>query len=56
MTRVFVGPELLRSEAVQGSLRFSLCYHNTEAEIERAVEVLAGVVRRLRAISRRSYS
>jgi len=46
----------LRSEAVQSSLRFSLCYHNTEAEIERAVEVLAGVVRRLRAISRRSYS
>ncbi len=45
----------LRPEVVQRSLRFSLCYHNTEAEIDRALEVLADVTRRLRKLSRRTY-
>ena len=44
----------LRPEVVQSSLRFSLCYHNTEAEIARAVEKLVKVVQRLRGLSRRA--
>jgi len=46
----------LRPEVVQGSLRFSLCYHNTEAEIERTLEVLADVTQRLRKLSRHTYA
>lgn len=42
----------LRPEVVQGSLRFSLCYHNTEEEIDRALEILEGVIQRLRKLSR----
>lgn len=42
-----------RPEIVQGSLRFSLCYHNTEAEIDRAIETLKKVTKRLRGLSRR---
>ncbi len=42
-----------RPEAVQGSLRFSLCYHNTESEIGRAADILKDVVDRLRRLSRR---
>jgi cysteine desulfurase len=42
----------LRPEVVQGSLRFSLCYHNTEQEINRALEILEGVIQRLRKLSR----
>ena len=45
----------LRPEVVQGSLRFSLCYHNTEAEIDRAVETLKNVTTRLRRLSRRVF-
>jgi cysteine desulfurase len=44
----------LRAEVVQSSLRFSLCYNNSEAEITRAVEKLEKVVQRLRALSRRA--
>jgi len=43
----------LRPEVVQGSLRFSLCYHNTEEEVDRAVQVLETVVQRLRKLSKR---
>ncbi len=43
----------LRPEVVQGSLRFSLCWHNTEDEIDRAVDVLKKVTERLRRLSRR---
>jgi cysteine desulfurase len=43
----------LRPEVVQGSLRFSLCCHNTDAEIDRAVETLKNVTKRLRGLSRR---
>ena len=46
----------LRAEVVQSSLRFSLCYHNTEAEIDRAVDTLVNVVSRLRGLSRRTTS
>lgn len=43
----------LRPEIVQGSLRFSLCYHNTVEEIDGAVEILSEVVSRLRGLARR---
>jgi cysteine desulfurase len=43
----------LRPEVVQGSLRFSLCYHNTEEEVDRAVQILETVVQRLRKLSKR---
>jgi cysteine desulfurase len=43
----------LRPEVVQGSLRFSLCYHNTEQEIERAIQTLETVVQRLRKLAKR---
>jgi cysteine desulfurase len=43
----------LRPEVVQSSLRFSLCYHNTDQEIDRAVQVLEAVVQRLRKLSKR---
>ena len=46
----------LRPEVVQGSLRFSLCYHNTDAEIDRAVQILESVIQRLRKLSRRVYA
>jgi cysteine desulfurase len=46
----------MRPEAVQSSLRFSLCYHNTSEEIERAVETVAKVVNRLRSLSGRAYA
>jgi cysteine desulfurase len=42
----------LRPEIVQGSLRFSFCYYNTEEEVDQAVHILEGVVKRLRRISR----
>ena len=42
----------LRPEVVQGSLRFSLCYHNTEPEIDRAIQTLEMVVQRLRKLSK----
>ena len=43
----------LRPEVVQGSLRFSLCYHNTPEEIDSAVGILSEVVGRLRRLARR---
>jgi cysteine desulfurase len=43
----------LRPEVVQGSLRFSLCYHNTEEEVDRALQTLETVVQRLRKLSKR---
>ncbi len=45
----------LPAEVVQSSLRFSLCYHNTTAEIDRAVETLVDVIGRLRKLSRRAF-
>jgi len=42
----------LRAEVVQGSLRFSLCYHTSDAEVERALEVLRTITARLRKLSR----
>jgi len=44
----------LRPEVVQASLRFSLCYHSTDAEIDRAFQILETVVQRLRRLSRRA--
>jgi cysteine desulfurase len=41
----------LRPEAVQGSLRFSLCYHNSDAEIDRTIEIMTAVAERLRSLS-----
>jgi cysteine desulfurase len=46
----------LRPEVVQGSLRFSLCYHNTEQEIDRAVQTLEAVVQRLRKLSNQVHA
>jgi cysteine desulfurase len=46
----------LRPEVVQGSLRFSLCYHSTDGEIDRAIQILEAVVQRLRRLSRRAYA
>ena len=43
----------LRPEIVQGSLRFSLCYHTTGDELDRAIQILESVVQRLRRLSRR---
>jgi cysteine desulfurase len=42
----------LRPEVVQSSLRFSLCYFNTEEEIDQAIRLLENVVQRLRRLSR----
>jgi cysteine desulfurase len=46
----------LRPEVVQGSLRFSLCYHNTDGEIDRAIQILESIVQRLRRLSKRAYA
>jgi len=46
----------LRPDVVQGSLRFSLCYHNTDEEIDRTIPVLEAVVQRLRKLSNRAYA
>jgi cysteine desulfurase len=46
----------LRPEVVQGSLRFSLCCDNTDAEIDRALDVLVNVTERLRKLSQRTYA
>lgn len=43
----------LRQEVVQGSLRFSLCYHNSADEIDCAVDLVAEVTGRLRALAHR---
>jgi cysteine desulfurase len=43
----------LRPEVVQGSLRFSLCYHNTEQEIDRTMQTLETIIQRLRRLSKR---
>jgi cysteine desulfurase len=44
----------LRPEIVQGSVRFSLCYFNTEEEVDRTLQVLEKVVGRLRKLSKRA--
>jgi cysteine desulfurase len=41
----------LRAETVQGSLRISLCYHNTPGEVDAAFEVISGVIARMRKLS-----
>jgi cysteine desulfurase len=45
----------LRPEVVQGSLRFSLCFHNTQEEIVQALEILESVIQRLRKLSRNAH-
>jgi cysteine desulfurase len=42
----------LRPEIVQSSLRFSLCYHNSEGEIDRAIQKIEAVIQRLRRLSK----
>jgi len=42
----------LRPEVVQGSLRFSLCYYNTDEEISQAFQIVDAVIRRLRKLKR----
>jgi cysteine desulfurase len=42
----------LRPEVVQSSLRFSLCYYNTEEEIDRTLQKLEAIVLRLRKLSK----
>jgi cysteine desulfurase len=42
----------LRPEVVQSSLRFSLCFHNTDEEIDKALQILGSVIQRLRKLSR----
>ena len=37
--------------AAHGSIRFSLSIYNTEAEIDKVIEVLPPIIRRLREIS-----
>jgi len=44
----------LRPDVVQSSLRFSLCYHNTEEEIDQAILILVAVIQRLRKLARRT--
>src|SRR5262249_29217784 len=46
----------LRPEAVQGSLRFSLAYENTEQEVETVLSILIRVTDRLRRLSGRVYA
>jgi cysteine desulfurase len=46
----------LRPEIVQGSLRFSLCYHTTEEEIDQALKILESVIQRLRKLSKRGVA
>jgi len=46
----------LRPEVVQGSLRFSLCYHNTEQEIDKALQKLESVIQRLRKLAKGRYT
>ena len=46
----------LRPEVVQSSLRFSLCYHNTEEEIDRAIQIVDSVIQRLRRLSKKNRS
>lgn len=36
---------------LHGSIRFSLCRYNTEAEIDRVLEVMPGIIQRLRDLS-----
>jgi cysteine desulfurase len=43
----------LRPEMVQASLRFSLCFFNSDREIDKAVEILESIVSRLRKLSGR---
>jgi cysteine desulfurase len=37
--------------AAHGSIRFSLSVYNTEAEVDKVIEVLPPIIRRLREIS-----
>jgi cysteine desulfurase len=46
----------LRPEVVQGSVRFSLSYYNTEEEMDRTLQVLETVVKRLRKFSKRTFA
>lgn len=41
----------LPETAVRGGVRFSLSRENTEAEVDRAIEIVAGVITKLRGIS-----
>ena len=46
----------LRPEVVQGSLRFSLSYHTTAAEVDATVEAVTRITDRLRRLARRVYA
>ena len=46
----------LRPDVVQSSLRFSLSYHTTDGEIDRALQILESVVLRMRKVSKRVYA
>jgi cysteine desulfurase len=46
----------LRPDVVQGSLRFSLSYHTSDAEIDATVEALTRIAERLRRLARRVYA
>ncbi|NWG12167.1 MAG: cysteine desulfurase [Acidobacteria bacterium] len=46
----------LRPEVVQGSLRFSFCWHNSEDEMREALEVVVKVVQRLRDLRGKARS
>jgi cysteine desulfurase len=37
--------------AIHGSIRFSLSRYNTEAEIDRVIELMPGIIRELRELS-----
>jgi cysteine desulfurase len=43
----------LRPEVVQGSLRFSLSWHDSEADLDSAIDVVVRVLDRLRRLARR---
>ena len=46
----------LPPSVVQSSVRFSLCYHNTEEEMDKTIPVLEAVVQRLRKLSKHAYA
>jgi len=46
----------LRPDVVQGSLRFSLSYHTSDAEVDATVEALTRIAERLRRLARRVYA
>jgi cysteine desulfurase len=37
--------------AIHGSIRFSLSRYNTEAEVKKVIEIMPGIIKKLRNIS-----